>query len=125
MGIWTTNNGTKHNVNIESSNILSMKAEGARFCWFHDNPGISNKTNDKYYKEVAEDDKTHRILRRDITVVCEDGETLIGYVSHYVEGAASGTNIENWFIFQHGTYPTTYSRIGQGGNPEDMYVEEL
>ena len=125
MGIWTTNNGNKHNVNIEQSQILSMKAKGARFCWFRDNPGISDKNNDKYYEDKTEDDKTHRVMRQGVTVVCDDGETLIGYVSHYVKGLASGTNIKNWIIFQPGTYPTIYSPVDQGENLEDMYVEEL
>ena len=56
---------------------------------------------------------------------CEDGETPTGYVTHYVNGIAAATDIKNWFIFQPGTYPTTYSRIDQDENPQDMYVEEL
>ena len=52
--------------------------------------------------------KEHRILKKDIFVVCADGETLTGYVVHYVKGPASATNIKNWFIFQPGNYPTKY-----------------
>lgn len=126
MGIWTTNNGNKHNVNIEQSQILSMKAKGARFCWFRDNPGISDKNNDKYYEDKTEDEENNRILRQGIKVCCEDGETLTGYVSHYVNGNAAATDIKNWFIFQPGTYPTTYSRVVRGAQKdEDVTIEEL
>ena len=53
--VWTTNKGKTHNVNIESSHVLAMKAKGARFCWFQDNPGIGNKTNNKYYEDSKDD----------------------------------------------------------------------
>lgn len=120
MGIWTTTNGNEHNVNIEHNQILSMKAKGARFCWFQDNHGINDTNNNTYYEDFKDEDngETNRKLRQGITVICEDGETLTGYVSHYVSGPAAATNIKNWFIFQPGTYPTTYSRI-------DMHIEEL
>ena len=120
MGTWTTKNGNVHNVNIEDSHLLAMKAQGNRFCWFQDNPGINDENNNTYYEDSKNevDGETHRTLRQGITVVCEDGETLTGYVSHYVKGHASATNIKNWFIFQPGTYPTTYSMI-------DMHIEEL
>jgi len=110
MGIWTTKNGNVHNVNIEDNHLLAMKAQGSRFCWFQDNPGINDENNNTYYEDskAEVDDETRRTLRQGITVVCEDGETLTGYVSHYVKGHASATNIKNWFIFQPGTYPTTY-----------------
>ena len=120
MGTWTTNNGNVHNVNIEYSNLLAMKAQGARFCWFQDNPGINDEKNNTYYEDSKDevDDETRRTLRQGITVVCEDGETLTGYVTNYVEGPAAATNISNWFIFQPGTYPTTYTR-------NNVYIEEL
>ena len=110
MGTWTTKNGNVHNVNIEDSHLLAMKAQGSRFCWFQDNPGINDENNNTYYEDSKDevDGETHRILRQGITVVCEDGETLTGYVSHCVSGPAAATNIKNWFIFQPGTYPTTY-----------------
>ena len=119
MGTWTTNNGNEHNVNIEYSNLLAMKAKGARFCWFRDNPGINDKNNNTYYEDTKDDDgETRRTLRQGIKVCCEDGETLTGYVTHYVEGFAAATDIKNWFIFQPGTYPTTYTR-------NNVYIEEL
>ena len=121
MGTWTTKNGNVHNVNIEDSHLLAMKAQGSRFCWFQDNPGINDENNNTYYEDskVEVDDETRRTLRQGITVVCEDGETLTGYVSHYVERPnTAATNISNWFIFQPGTYPTTYTR-------NNVYIEEL
>jgi hypothetical protein len=126
MGIWRTKIGNKHNVNIEQSHILSMKANGARFCWFNDNPGISDKNNDKYYEDKTEGEETYQILRQGIKVCCEDGETLTGYVTHYVNGIAAATDIKKWFIFQPGTYPTIYSRVVQGSQKdEDVTIEEL
>ena len=81
---------------------------------------------DKYYEDKTEDEETHRILRQGIKVCCEDGETLTGYVSHYVNGNAAATDIKNWFIFQPGTYPTTYSRVDRGAQKdEDVTIEEL
>lgn len=123
MGIWTTNNGNKHNVNIKSTLVSAMRAKGARFCWLNDNPGINDKNNNTYYQSVTEDE-TSRCLRQDITVVCEDGETLTGYVNHLVRGSAAGTNISSWFIFQPGSYPTNY-HIQHSVDKNDIYVEEL
>lgn len=115
MGIWTTNNGNKHNVNIKSTLVSAMRAKGARFCWLNNNPGINDS---------KDDDETSKTPRQDITVVCEDGETLTGYVIHLVRGSAAGTNISKWFIFQPGTYPTHY-HIQHSVDEDDVYIEEL
>ena len=123
MGIWTTNNGNKHKVNIESRYILDMKARGARFCWIHDNPGINDEKNNTYFEDTV-DDGTHRQRRENISVLCEDGENIIGYISHFVGGCAAGTNITNWFIFQPGTYPTVY-HTQHSVDEDDVYIEEL
>ena len=124
MGTWTTNNGNKHNVNIKSTLVSAMRAKGARFCWFNDNPGINDKNNNTYYEDVADDNETQRKLREGIAVVCEDGETLTGYVIHLVDGSAAGTNISKWFIFQPGSYPTVY-HIQHSVDEDDVYIEEL
>lgn len=124
MGIWTTNNGNKHNVNIKSTLVSAMRTKGARFCWLNDNPGINDKNDNTYYVDSKDDDETSKTLRQDITVVCEDGETLTGYVIHLVRGSAAGTNISKWFIFQPGTYPTHY-HIQHSVDEDDVYIEEL
>ena len=127
MGIWNTNNGNKYNVNIKPGLVSAMRAKGARFCWFRDNPGINNESDNTYYEDVTSDNETHRKLREGITVVCEDGESLVGYVTHYVSnesGQTTGTNISDWFIFQPGTYPTHYI-IQYSVDEDDVHIEEL
>ena len=122
MGVWTTQNGNKYSVNIELENIIMMQSHGARFCWMHDNNGILDKNSD--YQEdctknehSAQDNQTSRKLKEEITVVCEDGENITGYVAHWVRGPASGTDQRDWFIIQPGTYPTYCN--------EKMFVEDL
>ena len=87
MGIRNTNNGNKHNVNIKSGLVSAMRAKGARFCWFQDNPGINDETNEVYFETTTikgDDgkDEEHRSRRENITVTCEDGERITGYVTH-------------------------------------------
>ena len=123
MAIWNTNNGNKHNVNITPGLVSAMRAKGARFCWLNDNPGINDKNNNTYFEDTV-DDGTHRQRRENISVLCEDGETLTGYVIHLVSGSATGTNITNWFIFQPGTYPTVY-HTQHSVDEDDVYIEEL
>ena len=50
MGIWTTNAGNNYKVNIRQDQIYKLKAAGARFCWFKDNPGINNENNEIYFE---------------------------------------------------------------------------
>ena len=106
MGIWTTNSGNSYKVNIRQDHISAMKEAGARFCWFKDNPGINNENNEIYYEDANDEhDKSRRTLREDITVTCENGDRITGYVTHMVNGyECMGTNIGNWFIIQE-TYP--------------------
>jgi len=63
-------------------------------------------------KNDADDaDGSSRVLRQGITVTAENGDEVTGYISHWVVNAnlqTTGTNIQNWFIFQPGTYPTSY-----------------
>ena len=105
MGVWITQNGNKYSLNIEAENIIMMQSHGARFCWMRENSKILDKNSD-YYEDYKEDDETMRKLKEDITVVCEDGENITGYVTHWVRGPAAGTNQQNWFIIQPGKYPT-------------------
>ena len=109
MDIWTTQNGNKHQVNIGQTLINCMQEKGARFCKFADNIDINDETS-IYYEDAKNDyDNTvHRKLKDSITVTCEDGESITGYVNHMVKGPCSGTNEKNWFIIQPGTYPTIY-----------------
>ena len=130
MGIWNTNNGNKHNVNIKSGLVSAMRAKGARFCWFQDNPGINDETNEVYFETTTikghdGKDEEHRSRRENITVTCENGDIITGYVSHLVEGyACMGTDIGDWFIIQEGTYPTHY-HIQHSVDEDDVYIEEL
>ena len=125
MGIWTTNAGKSYKVNIRQDQINAMKAAGARFCWFRNNPGINNENNEIYYEDGKDEQgESHRILKQGITVTCENGDIITGYVSHLVEGyACMGTDIGDWFIIQEGTYPTHY-KYGVRER-EEMTVEDL
>ena len=106
MNIWTTKNGNKYQLNIDQALINCMQEKGARFCTFADNLGINDKTSDYY--EDAQNDNVNRKFKDIITVTCEDGEPVTGYVNHIVKGHYSSTNEKNWFIIQPGTYPTEY-----------------
>ena len=61
---------------------------------------------------MTKDDKdSNGVFREGITVISENGDKVTGYVSHWVENSnlqTAGTNIQKWFIFQPGTYPTSY-----------------
>lgn len=113
MSIWKTQNGNTYMVNINSELIQSMQAAGARFCWIRDNNGIDN-----------DNDESGRERRENITVVCADGESITGYVTHWVRGPAAATDQRDWFIIQPGTYPTIYAMINYV-NKNDVYIEEL
>ncbi len=129
MGIWTTNAGKSYKVNIRQDQINAMKAAGARFCWFKDNPGINNENNEVYFetKTINHDegqDKEHRARRENITVTCEDDDRITGYITHLVGGyACMGTDIGEWFIIQEGTYPTQYEYGVK--ETEEIIVEDL
>ena len=129
MGIWTTNAGNNYKVNIGHDQICKMKAAGARFCWFKDNPGINNENNEVYFETITikgndGQDKDHRKRREDITVTCEDGDRITGYVTHMVAGyQCMGTHIGDWFIIQKGTYPSVYKY--EVKETEEIVVEEL
>ena len=129
MGIWTTNSGNNYKVNIRQDHISAMKEAGARFCWFKDNPGINNENNEIYFETITINDgdgenKNHRKRRQDITVTCEDGDRITGYITHLVEGyQCMGTHIGDWFIIQEGTYPTKY-KYGVK-KTEEIVVEDL
>ena len=129
MGIWTTNAGNNYKVNIGQEQICKMKAAGARFCWFKDNPGINNENNEIYFesktiKNRDGQDEEHRSIRENITVTCEDGDRITGYVTHLVAGyQCLGTDIGDWFIIQKGTYPTVYKY--EVKETEEIVVEDL
>ena len=128
MGIWTTNAGNNYKVNIRQDHISALKAEGARFCWFKDNPGINDENNEIYFEtktiKIGEKDEDHRSRRQNITVTCEDGDRITGYVAHMVAGyQCMGTHIGDWFIIQKGTYPTVYKSGVK--ETEEIVVEDL
>ena len=106
MGIWTTNAGNNYKVNISQDQICKMKAAGARFCWFKNNPGINNENNEIYFETKTRNgrdgqNKNHRVRRENITVTCEDGDRITGYITHLVEGyQCMGTHIGDWFIIK-------------------------
>ena len=122
MGIWTTNAGNNYKVNIGHDQICKLKAAGARFCWFKDNPGINNENNEIYFEtktvKIYGKDEEHRSRRQDITVTCEDGDRITGYVAHMVEGfQCMGTHIGDWFIIMPSIHPES--------NEEELIVEDL
>ena len=147
MGIWkTVNNPSGFEVNIEQNLINAMKKEGSKFCWVKDNLGIDDRNNIEYFVDVSEDDnneenknnkeedveddnkeedtaenhiqKDTRERKENIRVVDSDGNTVIGYVTHMVNGPCFGTPLCKWFIIQPGTYPTSY-------NISDVVITEL
>ena len=98
-------------LNISQSLIESMKKAGARFCWFKDTPGINDAQNETFYNKKEDENNLCGGFIEGITVTAENGDKLTGYISHWVENSnlqTVGTNIQNWFIFQPGTYPTSY-----------------
>ena len=123
MGIWTTNAGNNYKVNIGQDQIYKMKAEGARFCWFKDNSGINDENNEIYFETITLNDrggenKNHRKRRENITVRCEDGDVITGYIAHLVVGyQCMGTHIGDWFIIK----PSIHSE----SNEEELIVEDL
>ena len=60
----------------------------------------------------------------DVEVVDSDGNTIIGYISHIVEGPCKGTPLCNWFIIQHGSYPTEYI-IKKDVSNNDVVITDL
>tara|TARA_B100000674_G_C37944582_1_gene964278 strand:- start:142 stop:549 length:408 start_codon:yes stop_codon:yes gene_type:complete len=119
MGLWRTEkNPDGFEVNIGQSHIEAMQREGASFCWMSDNVGINDKNNENYWKNVPDNEKSndqkegdnnHRQRKdRDVQVLNSDGNTVIGYITHIVEGPCFGTPLCNWFIIQPNSYPTNY-----------------
>ncbi len=122
MGIWTTNAGNNYKVNIGQDQICKMKEAGARFCRFSDNPGINDENNEIYFEtktvKVHGKDEEHRSRRQDITVTCEDGDRITGYVAHMVEGfQCMGTHIGDWFIIKPSIHPES--------KEEELIVQDL
>ena len=119
MGIWTTNAGNTYKVNIGHDQICRMKAAGARFCRIRDNPGIKDENNDTYYENVnKEGESDRRKWRESITVECEDGDIITGYIIHWVDGyQCQGTDQGDWFIIK----PSIHTESKQ----EVLIVEDL
>ena len=123
MGIWTTNAGNNYKVNIGQDQICKMKEAGARFCWFKDNPGINDENNEIYFETktlngIDRQAQEKRVIRENITVTCEDGDTITGYVAHMVVGyQCMGTHIGDWFIIK----PSIHTESEE----EDLIVEDL
>ena len=129
MSPWKTKSNS-FTVNINERLIRAMKNKGARFCKMGDNGDIDNensswwmdvtteKNDENQSDEIQSDenqsdknqsDKNHRKLKENITVKTVDGDSVTGYITHWVRGPCSGTNEKNWFIIQPGQYPTTYT----------------
>tara|TARA_B100000242_G_scaffold272119_1_gene224780 strand:+ start:122 stop:490 length:369 start_codon:yes stop_codon:yes gene_type:complete len=122
MGIWTTNAGNNYKVNIGQDQICKMKEAGARFCRFSDNPGINDENNEIYFEtktvKIHGKDEEHRSRRQDITVTCEDGDRITGYITHLVEGyQCMGTHIGDWFIIKPSIHPESQE--------EELIVQDL
>ena len=122
MDSWTTENQS-FDVNIEKRLIRAMKDKGARFCKMSDNSDIDNE-NSTWWEDSAtgtDGNNSCRKLRQGITVATVDGDSVTGYVTHWVTGPCSGTNEINWFIIQPGKYPTKYILTDDVG----LFVEDL
>ena len=129
MSPWKTKSNS-FTVNINERLIRAMKNKGARFCKMGDNGDIDNENSswwmdvttekndenqsdknqsDENQSEETQIEETHRKLKENITVKTVDGDSVTGYITHWVRGPCSGTNEKNWFIIQPGQYPTTYT----------------
>ena len=119
MGIWKTKNGKIYKLNIGPANIVNLQNDGARFCRIRDNPGIEDENNDTYYEAVnKEGESDRRKWRESITVECEDGDIITGYVIHWVDGfQCQGTDQGDWFIIKPSIHPES--------NQEELIVEDL
>ena len=109
MGWWKTKNGKRYRLNIGTANIEKLQKDGARFCRIGDNPGIEDENNDTYYEAVKdEESESQRTLRECITVKCEDGDEITGYVIHWVGSyiCDGSPDVGEWFIIQPTTNPT-------------------
>jgi len=123
MGIWTTKNGKRYKLNIGPASIAKLQNDGARFCRIRDNPGIKDKNNDTYYETVNKEGESGRRKWRDsITVECEDGDIITGYIIHWVVGfECHGTDQGDWFIIKPGITPFHHPESKQ----EELIVEDL
>jgi len=129
MSPWKTKSNS-FTVNINERLIRAMKNKGARFCKMGDNGDIDNENSswwmdvttekndenqsdknqsDENQSEETQSKETHCKLKENITVKTVDGDSVTGYITHWVRGPCSGTNEKNWFIIQPGQYPTTYT----------------
>ena len=129
MSPWKTKSNS-FTVNINERLIRAMKNKGARFCKMGDNGDIDNENSswwmdvttekndenqsdenqsDENQSDENQSEETHRKLKENITVKTVDGDSVTGYITHWVRGPCSGTNEKNWFIIQPGHYPTTYT----------------
>lgn len=129
MSPWKTKSNS-FTVNINERLIRAMKNKGARFCKMGDNGDIDNENSswwmdvttekndenqsdenqsDEIQSEETQTEETHRKLKENITVKTVDGDSVTGYITHWVRGPCSGTNEKNWFIIQPGQYPTIYT----------------
>jgi len=122
MNSWTTKNSA-FNVNIEQRLIRVMQSKGARFCKMSHNSDIDNKSSkwweDDTRNDNADENQSRRKLKQDITVTTIDGDSVTGYITHWVTGPCIGTNEINWFIIQPGKYPTKYILTNE------LFVEDL
>lgn len=138
MGYWTTKSGNRYNVNLDDDLIKAMRKAGARFCFMDHNPGITDEANETFYEtkqfpstttdNTNETTNSHRALREGITVVTENGEQVTGYVAHWVRNyynETPETDIQNWFIFQPGTYPTRYVIERPNNTNDDVVITDL
>ena len=115
MGIWKTKNGKIYKLNIGQASIVNFQNDGARFCRIRDNPGIEDENNDTYYEDVNKEGESGRKWRESITVECEDGDIITGYVIHWVDGyQCEGTDQGDWFIIKP-----------ESNREEELIVEEL
>ena len=118
MGIWTTKNGKRYKLNIGTANIVNLQNGGARFCRIRDNPGIKDENNDTYYEDDNKEGESGRRRRESITVECEDGDRITGYIIHFVEGfQCHGTDQGDWFIIKPSIHPES--------KQEELIVEDL
>ncbi len=120
MGIWETKNGKRYRLNIGTANIVKLQKNGARFCRIVDNPGIKDENNDTYYEAVKDaQDKSRRKLRDCITVKCEDGDEITGYVVHWVPDyrCDGSPDVGEWFIIKPSIHPET--------NQKELIVEDI
>ena len=94
-----------------------MKINNEKIATTRDGITVNKENNEIYFKTITINDrdgenKNHRKRKENITVTCEDGDRITGYVAHMVEGyQCMGTHIGDWFIIKPSIHPESRQEL--------------